>query len=305
MIASPLARKIAEEKGVSLESIQGTGPSGRIVKSDVLAAAEKGGSASPAAPSTPSSAAQPASAPAVAAAPFGEESTTKVSNMRRAIATRLVESKTQIPHFYLETEVDAAALIKLRQQLNAELSELAPEQGGVKLTVNDFILKAATEALRRVPSVNASWEGDVIRQHGAVHMSFGVAVDDGLVTPVVRDAHAKSLRQISIEAKELIGKARTKKLKPNEMSGSTFTVTNLGMFGVTGFYGIINPPNAAILSIGATIKKPVVDAHDNIVIGHRMSVGLSGDHRVVDGAAGAQFLQAFKALLETPALMLV
>ncbi|WOO42415.1 dihydrolipoamide acetyltransferase family protein [Rubellicoccus peritrichatus] len=294
---SPLARKLAEEKGIPLEAIQPSGPSGRIVKKDVLAAAEKGVTA-PAAAS---------SAPIVipSGAGIAEEGPVKISNMRKAIAKHLVESKTQIPHFYLETEVDAAALIKTRAQLNKDLTELPPEKGGIKLTVNDFILKASAEALRRVPGVNASWMGDHIQQHSSVHLAFGVAVPDGLVTPVVRDAQAKTLRQVSAEAKGLIGKARDKKLKPDEMSGSTFTVTNLGMFGVTGFYGIISPPNAAILSVGATIAKPVVNANGEITIGHRMAIGLSGDHRVIDGATGAMFLQALQTLLETPALMLV
>ena len=194
-----------------------------------------------------------------------------------------------------------------RPLIAKRLIEIARETGAdaIKLSVNDFILKASAEALRRVPAVNASWAGTSIRTHGAVHLSFGVALEDGLVTPVIRDAHAKTLKDIAVEAKSLIGKARSKKLTPNEMSGSTFTVTNLGMYGVTGFFGIINVPNAAILSVGATIKKPVVDAQDRLVIGHRMVIGLSGDHRVVDGANGAQFLQALKQLLEEPALMLI
>jgi len=297
---SPLARKLAEEKKIPIKAITGSGPNGRIVKADVEKAAKEG-------VTRPSQSGKGETAQPVLAAgmPVAEEGPIKVTNMRKAIAARLVESKTQIPHFYLETEVDAAALLQVRQDLNADLAELPPEKGGIKLTVNDFILKASAEALRRVPGVNASWMGDHIQQHGAVHMAFGVAVPDGLVTPVIRDAHAKSLRVISAEAKQLIAKARDKKLKPDEMSGSTFTVTNLGMFGVTGFYGIINPPNAAILSVGATISKPVVDAQGQLAVGHRMAIGMSGDHRVIDGATGAQFLQALKTLLETPALMLV
>jgi pyruvate dehydrogenase E2 component (dihydrolipoamide acetyltransferase) len=224
--------------------------------------------------------------------------------MRATIARRLVESKNTVPHFYLEVEVDAAPLLALRETLNKRLAESAAE-AGLKLSVNDFILKASAEALRRVPAVNASWAGTSIRQHSAVHLAFGVALEDGLVTPVIRDAHSKSLRDIAVDAKALIAKARSKKLSPAEMSGSTFTVTNLGMFGVTGFYGIINTPNAAILSVGATIKKPVVDAHDRVVIGQRMAIGLSGDHRVVDGANGAQFLQALKQILEEPTLILI
>ena len=226
-----------------------------------------------------------------------------VGGMRQTIARRLLESKITVPHFYLEVEVDAAPLMAMRESLNKRLAEAGAD--AIKLSVNDFILKASAEALRRVPAVNASWAGTSIRTHGAVHLSFGVALEDGLVTPVIRDAHAKTLKDIAVEAKSLIGKARSKKLTPNEMSGSTFTVTNLGMYGVTGFFGIINVPNAAILSVGATIKKPVVDAQDRLVIGHRMVIGLSGDHRVVDGANGAQFLQALKQLLEEPALMLI
>jgi len=296
----PLARRMAEQAGLDLNAIKGTGPNGRIVKADVEKAAKEG-------VTRPSQSGKGETAQPVLAAgmPVAEEGPIKVTNMRKAIAARLVESKTQIPHFYLETEVDAAALLQVRQDLNADLAELPPEKGGIKLTVNDFILKASAEALRRVPGVNASWMGDHIQQHGAVHMAFGVAVPDGLVTPVIRDAHAKSLRVISAEAKQLIAKARDKKLKPDEMSGSTFTVTNLGMYGIESFYGIINPPNSAILSVGATLRKPVVDPGGNIVPGHRMMIGLSGDHRVVDGAVGAAYLAALKQILETPALMLV
>lgn len=295
--ASPLAKKLAEEKGVALSAITGSGPNGRIMKEDVLKAAEAGVGKKAAAPA--------ASAPAAAPVAQLEDKVIPVSNMRKTIARRLLESKTQVPHFYVETEVDAAALLKLRKELNDSLGELPAEQGGVKLTVNDFILKAVAEALRRVPGVNASWGDDGIKQYGGIHLAFGVAIEDGLLTPVIRDAQAKTLRQISLEAKELIKKARSKKLSPAEMSGSTFTVTNLGMYGVTGFFGIINMPNSAILSVGATIKKPVVDKNDNIVVGHRMAIGFSGDHRVIDGATGAEFLMALKTVLETPSLMLV
>lgn len=189
--------------------------------------------------------------------------------------------------------------------MNDRLADLPREQGGIKFTINDLILKAAAEAVRRVPAINRSWKGDKIVQYGNVQLAFGVAVDDGLLTPVIRDAESKSLRQISAEARDLIGKARNRKLKPDEMSGSTLTVTNLGMFGISDFYGIINPPNAAILSVGATVKTPVVNEKNEIVIGHRMKIGLSGDHRVIDGAVGAQYLAALKEIVETPALMLV
>lgn len=293
---SPLARKLAEEKGLDIAAIKGSGPGGRIVKDDVLAA-EKAPKPAPAKESAP--------AAPVAAVDMLEEKTLPVTNMRAAIARALVSSKTEAPHFYLQTEVDGAPIAALRKALNDRLADLPPEQGGVKFTVNDLILKASAEAVRRVPAINRSWKGDKIVQHGSVHLAFGVAVDDGLLTPVIRDAQSKSLRTIGSEAKELIKKARGKKLKPDEMSNSTLTVTNLGMFGITDFYGIINPPNAAILSVGATVKTPVVDDKGQITVGYRMKVGLSGDHRVIDGAVGAQYLAALREILETPALMLV
>ena len=300
--ASPLAKKVAADLGVNVAGVDGTGPGGRVVRADVEAAAKN-----PAAKAAPASGAAPAkpAAPVYTGPGIQEEKEEPVSTMRAVIARRLTESKTTVPHFYLELEVDAAPLNALRESLNARLAELPPEQGGIKFTVNDFILKATAEALRRVPAVNASWNGTSVKKYASANVAFGVAIDDGLVTPVVRDAHAKSLRQVALEAKELIGKARKKKLTPAEMSGSTFTVTNLGMFGINGFFGIINTPNAAILSVGATIAKPVVNAKGEIVAGHRMNLGLSVDHRVVDGADGAKFLQALKEILETPALMMV
>ena len=299
--ASPLAKKVAADKGIDLSKIQGTGPSGRIVKDDVLnAEAQPAPEKSPEKPTPSDSPAAPAPA-----APTLEAMELPVSNMRKSIAKALVSSKTEAPHFYLQIEVDGAPLSALRSELNAKLADLPPEQGGTKFTVNDLTLKAAAEAVRRVPAINRSWEGDTIVQHGNIHLAFGVAVDEGLVTPVIRAAETKALREIGGEARALIKKARDKKLTPDEMSGSTLTVTNLGMFGISDFYGIINPKNAAILSIGATIKRPVVNANDEIVVGQTMKVGLSGDHRVIDGAVGAQYLQALKEILETPALMLV
>lgn len=294
--ASPLARKIAAEKNIPLSAVKGTGPGGRIVREDVLAA-EKAGVTAHAKTSSPSVASGPA-------APIMEDTKEPVTNMRAAIARALVKSKTEAPHFYLQSEVDSAPLMAFRKDLNSQLADLAPGQGGAKFTVNDLILKAAAEAVRRIPAINRAWQGDSILQYGSVHLAFGVAIEDGLVTPVIRDAHAKSLRQIAAEAKDLIGKARNRKLKPDEMSGSTLTVTNLGMFGISDFYGIINPPNAAILSVGATVKTPIVDEKDQITIGYRMKVGLSGDHRVIDGAVGAQYLDALRNLLEHPATIL-
>jgi len=289
--ASPLARKVAQEEGIDLTRVKGTGPGGRIVREDVLAAKRGGGA--PAAAAGKGAPAQPTGEPA-------EDKEWRVSNMRATIARRLVESKREVPHFYLEMEVDAAPLLALRQSLNDELAELPPEQGGgVKFTVNDFILKASVEAIRREPPMNRSWQGETIRQSGATHIAFGVAIEDGLLTPVIRDADRKSLRQIALEARELIDKARSKKLNPDQLTGSTFTVTNLGMFGIASFYGIINPPNAGILSVGATQARPVVGPDGAIAAGQIMKIGLSGDHRSIDGAVGARFLQALKRILET------
>lgn len=297
--ASPYAKRMAAKAGVNVAALSGTGPGGRVVANDVLAAAS-----STAAPAGPVNVAV---APAADGKGIQADADVDVSSMRQTIARRLLESKVTVPHFYLETEVDVAPLLALRETLNKRLAEAAGKDAkdALKLSVNDFILKASAEALRRVPAVNASWAGTSIRTHGAVHLAFGVALEDGLVTPVVRDAQAKSLREVALDAKALIAKARSKKLTPAEMSGSTFTVTNLGMYGVTGFFGIINVPNAAILSVGATVQKPVVDAQGRIVVGQRMVIGLSGDHRVVDGANGAQFLQALKQMLEEPALMML
>ncbi len=288
---SPLAKKLAAEKGVNPSQITGSGPGGRIVRVDVLAAANA-----------------PARGGALfAAGPIQEDKVVPVSNMRGIIAKRLLESKTTIPHFYLDIEVNAAPLLELRAQLNAAL-----EAEGVKLSVNDFILKAAAGALRRVPAVNCSWEGApstgsgqaAIRHHGAAHVSFAVAIEDGLITPVIRDTHLKSLFAVSTEAKDLGKRAKTKKLIPAEFTGGTFCVTNLGMLGIDRFCAIINPPNAAILAVGATVKKPVV-VNDAIVIGQRMNLTLACDHRVVDGAVGAAYLAALRELLEKPALLLL
>jgi pyruvate dehydrogenase E2 component (dihydrolipoamide acetyltransferase) len=298
--ASPLAKRVAAEKGVDLAALSGTGPGGRIVRADVEAAATAPAVKAPEAPKpapAPQKAAPAAPSPVAGETPADTE--IKVNNMRATIARRLLESKTTVPHFYLETEVDVAPLLALRQKLNDGL-----ESEGVKFTVNDFILKGATEALRRVPGANSSWMGDRIVQHGAVHMAFAVAIDEGLVTPTIRDADRKSLRLISAEAKALAAKARDRKLTPAEMTGSTFTISNLGMFGIVNFFGIINPPNGAILCVGASVKKPVVNEKDEIVVGVRMSLGLSCDHRVVDGAVGAKFLAELKKLLESPELML-
>jgi pyruvate/2-oxoglutarate dehydrogenase complex dihydrolipoamide acyltransferase (E2) component len=228
-----------------------------------------------------------------------------ISKVRKQIAASLIESKTQIPHFHLQCEINAGPLLDARFAINKKFSEQPPELGGFKVTINDLVLKASAEAIRWVPEINASWEGDHIKQHGAVHLAFSVAVEDGLITPVIHDAETKHLRSLAVETKQLISKARTKTLSPEEMSGSTFTVTNLGMYGVDFFSGVINPPNAAILSVGATKAKPIVDDLGRIVSGRRMMLGLSCDQRVVDGAIGASFLKAIAEILESPTLMLV
>ncbi len=309
--ASPLAKKVALAQGVPLGGIVGSGPGGRIVQKDVLAAAPSGGQAKTSPPVTPAAAAAPsapkAAAPTVKApaAPVRaslpqKETRLPLSGMRKTIAERLLQSKTTIPHFYLHTEVDAAALTKLRTEINT-----AGEKDGTKVSVNDFILKATAAAIARVPKVNASFAGDSVVEFSSVNLAVAVAVEDGLVTPVVRDAHTKSLSEISLEVKDLASRARNKKLKPDEYQGGTFTVSNLGSYGIDRFDAIINPPQAAILSVGALLKKPVVNAAGEIVVGQRIDLGLSCDHRVVDGALGAQFLAELRRLLESPVLMLL
>lgn len=294
---SPLAKKLAASKGLDPALIKGSGPGGRIVRADVIAAEASGTAKTGAKPSSGST-----TVPTGAGffkGPIQDERAVPVSTMRGVIAKRLIESKTTAPHFYLEIEVDAEPLTALRAQLNAGL-----EKQGVKLSVNDLILKASAEALRRVPDVNASWEGTQIRYFGAAHVSFAVALPDGLITPVVRDAHEKSVFQISAEAKTLGKLAKDKKLKPDQFTGGTFCVSNLGMMGIPKFLPIINTPNAAILGVGTSVQKPVVK-NGQIVIGTTMTLTLSCDHRVVDGAVGAQFLGALKTLIESPALLLV
>ena len=290
---SPLAKKLATEKKIDITRVTGTGPGGRIVRDDILAAEKNPPAAKAGSGSSFTGGALSARGPVQA------ERLVPVSTMRGVIAKRMLESTTQIPYVYLDIELDAQPLMALREQLNTGL-----EKEGVKLSVNDFILKACADALRRVPAVNASWEGTHIRHHGAAHVAFAVAMEDGLITPVVRDAHLKSIFQISTEAKSLGKKAKEKKLVPAEFTGGTFCVSNLGMMGIPKFTAIINPPNAAILAVGTTVTKPVVK-NGQIVIGQTLTVTLSCDHRVFDGAVGAQFLGALKTLLESPALLLV
>jgi len=296
--ASPLAKKIAESEGVDLTAVSGTGPGGRIVKADVVAAPPSSSPApAPAAPPAPAVAPVPAAISPVAE---GADQIVELSSMRKIIAERLLTSKISIPHFYLHLEVDAAPLMALRKQINAQ----SEASHGNKYSVNDFVVKALINASVTVPEANASFNGDHIVQFAHVGISVAIAVDDGLVTPVVKNAEQKSLLAISKEIKEMAIRARDKKLAPNEFDGGTVTISNLGAWGVESFDAIVNPPQAVILSVGGIIEKPVVKDGE-IVPGLRMNLGVSCDHRVVDGAVGAKFLGEIKRLLENPALMLV
>ncbi|MCH1419037.1 MAG: pyruvate dehydrogenase complex dihydrolipoamide acetyltransferase [Akkermansiaceae bacterium] len=297
--ASPLAKKIAESEGVDLTAVAGTGPGGRIVKADVVAAPP----ASSPAPAPAAPPASPAAAPtpaAISPVAEGADQIVELSSMRKIIAERLLTSKISIPHFYLHLEVDAAPLMALRKQINAQ----SEASHGNKYSVNDFVVKALINASVTVPEANASFNGDHIVQFAHVGISVAIAVDDGLVTPVVKNAEQKSLLAISKEIKEMAVRARDKKLAPNEFDGGTVTISNLGAWGVESFDAIVNPPQAVILSVGGIIEKPVVKDGE-IVPGLRMNLGVSCDHRVVDGAVGAKFLGEIKRLLENPALMLV
>jgi pyruvate dehydrogenase E2 component (dihydrolipoamide acetyltransferase) len=309
--ASPLARKIAAEKGVELQGISGTGPAGRIVKNDVEAASSSpkksadATAASALAAAVKSKAAapiQPAAAPAQAILPVAKDGDERIelSSMRKVIASRLLTSKVTIPHFYLHVEADATPLMTLRQQVN----EQAEKTHGNKYSVNDFILKAVINAAQTVPAINASFAGDHIVKFKHIGLSVAIAVEDGLVTPVIKQAETQSLLAISKAVKDFAVRAKDKKLKPDEFDGGTITVSNLGAWGIESFDAIVNPPQAAILSVGAAIEKPVVK-NGQIVPGLRMNLGLSADHRVVDGAVAAQFLSEVKKLIEQPAMMLL
>ncbi len=291
IFASPLAKKIAEEKGVDLSQVKGTGDGGRIVKKDIenfkpsqtVPADEKAG--------------EPSTAVAPVSIPVGEESVEEVKNstMRKVIAKRLGESKFSAPHYYLTIEVDMDNAKASRSQING-----LPD---TKVSFNDMVLKACAMALKKHPQVNTSWNGDTTIYKHHVHMGVAVAVDEGLVVPVIKFADQLSLTQLGSTVKDLAGRARSKKIKPDEMEGSTFTVSNLGMFGILEFTSIINQPNSAILSVGAIVDKPVVK-NGEIVVGSTMKITLACDHRTVDGATGAQFLQTLRAYLENPVTML-
>jgi pyruvate dehydrogenase E2 component (dihydrolipoamide acetyltransferase) len=283
-----LAKKIADEKGVDIALVSGTGPGGRIVKKDILSFTPSAGGSSSWSPFGPG--------------PIAEDKRQPLSNIRQTIARRLVESKTQLPHFYLQVEVNAGPLLDLRSSVNKGFESLKPP---IKFSVNDYMIKAVAEALRRVPRVNASFEGDAIHQFPNADISFAVSIAEGLITPIIHEAQNKNLRQISEEARALALKARDGKLKPEEFIGGTFTISNLGMYGIDSFSAIINPPQAAILAVGSVVKKPMVDEKDQIVVGQLLSLTLSCDHRVVDGALGAQFLSELRTLIENPAILLI
>ena len=296
IFASPLARRMAKQAGLALEAIAGTGPNGRIVKVDVEAAI----AAAAAAPAAAVAASAPAGAPAAppAHAPVAYRDA-PASTMRKVIAQRLQEAKREVPHFYLTVDCAVDALLETRAQLN-ERSD------AYNLSVNDFVIRAAALALRKVPAANASWVDGALRQYASADVSVAVAIDDGLVTPIVRNADGKGLAEISAEVKELAGRARAKPmaLAPEEYQGGTFSVSNLGMYGIKEFAAIINPPQSMILAVGTAEQRPVVK-DGALAVATMMSCTLSVDHRVVDGALGATFLQAFKGLIEDPLTMLL
>jgi pyruvate dehydrogenase E2 component (dihydrolipoamide acetyltransferase) len=289
--SSPLARKLAAQRSIPLASVVGTGPAGRIVKRDVEAQA---GASALAAEPAPASALPAAVAPAPPAA--AGDRAVPLSSMRKVVAKRLSESKLAAPHFYVTVEIDMGRAVELREQLAR-----ASEQ---KISFNDLVLKACAAALKRVPAVNASWAQDRIVYHGDVHLGVAVALEEGLITPVVRNADRKTLPEIAREVRDLAARAREKKLKPEDYSGSTFTISNLGMMDVSEFTAIINPPEAAILAVGSVRKVPVV-VDEAVAVGHRMKVTLSSDHRVVDGAVAARFLGELRTLLENPVALLL
>lgn len=282
LFASPVARRLAAQWHVDLLGVTGTGPHGRIVRRDVELARDRAPAAAPAT-------APLAGRPAARRVPH--------TGMRRAIARRLTESKQHVPHFYLTVDCRMDALLALRAQAN--------HGGAVKLSVNDFIVRAAALALREVPEVNASWHDDDIEYHAGADISVAVATDGGLVTPIVRDADLKSLSAVAAEIVELAKRAKVNRLKPEEFTGGSLTVSNLGMYGISQFAAIINPPQAAILAVGAAERRPVVDADGQLIAATVMTVTLSADHRVVDGAVGARWLAAFRALIENPVRILL
>jgi pyruvate dehydrogenase E2 component (dihydrolipoamide acetyltransferase) len=290
--ASPLAKSMAKESGINLGQIQGSGEGGRIVRKDVIGV-NPGETNVPIVTKTVAAPTQVISLQTNTTESSYEDKT--VSQMRKTIARRLSESKFTAPHFYLSVEIDMERAMMVREQLN--------QNSDVRISYNDLVIRSVASALKKHAVINASWLGDRIRYNHDVHIGVAVAVEDGLLVPVIKNADRKTLSQINGEVKMLAGKAKDKKLQPDEMQGNTFTISNLGMFGIEEFTAIINPPDACILAVGGIIQKPVVK-NGQIVVGNTMKVTLSCDHRVVDGASGAQFLQTLKSILEEPLLLL-
>lgn len=305
VFASPLARRLAADKGLDLGTVQGSGPHGRVVKADVEAASAAPKAAAPAsetaAPSaqTQTRSAGPTAETVMAIYDGRAYEEISLNGMRKTIAARLTEAKQSIPHFYLRRDIELDALLAFRGQLNKQL-----EARNVKLSVNDFIIKACALALQEVPDANAVWAGDRVLKLEPSDVAVAVAIDGGLFTPVLKDAEMKSLSALSAEMKDLAGRARDRKLAPQEYQGGSFAISNLGMFGVDNFDAVINPPHGAILAVGAGVKKPVVGKDGELAVATVMSVTLSVDHRVIDGALGAQLLTAIKGNLENPMTML-
>ncbi len=291
--ASPVARRVAAELGVGLASVKGTGPEGRVTETDVRAAAKS----KPVEAGVSPAQKQPGRLPPQQTG----ASRIQLSGMRKIIAQRLVESLGPVPHFYLTIEINATPLMTARE----ELKSAGEGADTAKITVNDFVLKAAVQAAVKVPRVNASFDGDAYVQYADVDLGVAVAIEDGLLTPVIRAAQNKSLREISEQVKDLASRARNKRMKPEEFQGGTFTVSNLGGMGIDSFSAVVNPPQGFILAVGKVTKVPVIDDSDQILPGHRMSITMSCDHRVIDGALGAEYLKELRHLLENPALLLV
>ncbi|MCF6443477.1 pyruvate dehydrogenase complex dihydrolipoamide acetyltransferase [Nereida sp. MMG025] len=309
LFATPLARRIAADKGLDLSAIKGSGPHGRIIKADVENATAQPAAAASAPAADAPKAAAPAAGAAMAQGPTTDQviamyqgrdfEEVKLDGMRKTIAARLTEAKQSVPHFYLRRDIELDALLAFRGQLNKNL-----EGRGVKLSVNDFIIKACALALQQVPEANAVWAGDRTLQMTSSDVAVAVAIEGGLFTPVLQDADQKSLSALSTQMKDLAARARDRKLAPNEYQGGSFAISNLGMFGIDNFDAIINPPHAAILAVGAGAKKPVVGADGELKVATVMSTTLSVDHRVIDGAMGANLLNAIKDNLENPMGML-
>jgi pyruvate dehydrogenase E2 component (dihydrolipoamide acetyltransferase) len=297
IFASPLARRLAKDAGLDLKTLKGTGPHGRIVKADVESAG-KGGTAKSATATAATAEPRKVQSLAQMGIPDGSYDLIPLDGMRKAIARRLTDSFRDVPHFPLTIDCEIDGLLAARAQVNALL-----EPQGIKVSVNDFIMKAVAMALKAVPEANASYSPDGIAMHHHADVAMAVAIDGGLITPIIRKAETKSLAEIATESKDLAKRARDRKLKPEEFQGGTFSVSNLGMFGIKSFASILNEPQGAIMSVGAGEKRPVVRG-DSLAVATVMTVTLTCDHRVVDGAIGARFLQAFKPMIENPVTML-